>query len=350
MYSVIIECNYKYCSERVIFVSDLNEIFTKEEIEEARKDEMRELLLDAFDDQSVIFEIYKKRNWLDRLFTDKILSMDKEALYTTSQVAEICETQSYVIKNKRRELLDYLNPTQMGEGNSKIYKHNYISVFKMKMIHGLTGEGSEYTLPQLKEIITGTVARSSASNQTDNTNDLMLKILKKLENFENFEQMINSNEFFEDIEKRVKKASEQYLIAGSNQEDEAKELAVNLFEKIISPNVSLADKELFMLDFDSLEKQYPQQAYTIRLYKTAAEEKIIRYKQDEKELKIRNLKQQVYDLFEEYEKAKNETDKEVIRNKISVLSKDHPDLSFEIRMWLSTAGQPKKGFFKRLFS
>ncbi|OZQ71106.1 hypothetical protein CA599_11030 [Paenibacillus taichungensis] len=332
-------------------VKDIDEVLTKEEIEEAKRDEMRELLIEAFDDKSLLYEIYKKRGWLDRLFTDKILSMDREALYTSNQVADLCETHNYVIKNKRRELLEYVNPTQMGEGNSKTYKHNYISVFKMKMIHGLTGEGSEYTLPQLKEIITGTVARTSSTQQGENNNnELLLQIYKKLERFEQFEEMIKSNEFFEDIEKKVRSSSEKYLLADANKDQEAKEAAVDIYERIVSPNTSIADKELIWIEYNSLENKYPNHAYTIRLYKTAAEEKIIRFKQDEKELQILDLKQKVNNLFEEYDTARNESERETVRAKIRNVASDHPELSFEIRMWLSTAGQQKKGFFKRFFS
>ncbi|MGG4132454.1 hypothetical protein ABEW19_29815 [Paenibacillus illinoisensis] len=329
----------------------MSDYISREEIEEAKQEEMRDLLMDAFSGHSVIFEIYSRRGWLERLFTPKILLMDTDALYTTQQVADICETQAYVIKNKRRELLDYLNPTVLGDGSTKIYKHNYISVFKMKMILGLTGEGSEYTIPQLKEIISGGVTRSNPSNgANESSNELLLKVLQKLENFEKFERLIESDEFFLDIEKRVKQTSQQLLLEDSKIEAEAKQSAIDLYEKILSSSTTISDKELFLVELSSLESKYPQHAYTIKLYKTSAEDKILRFKQDEKELKVLNLKHKVNELFEEYDRTKNEAERDTVREKIKNLANENPDLSFEIRLWLSSAGQKKKGFFKRLFS
>jgi len=333
-------------------MSENNEnILTKEEVEEARREQMRDLLIEAFDGSSFLYEIYKRRGWLERLFTEKILSMDKDALYLSHQVADLCDTQDYVIKNKRRELLEYVNPTQMGEGNSKTYKHNYISVFKMKMIHGLTGEGSEYTLKQLKEIIYGNTSKPTAEQKSEPTNDFMLQMMKKMEQFDKFYAMVESNDFFNEIEKRAQESVRKFMLEGS-KDDEVKQLVLELYEKIISGDTTLPEKELLILSFNQLEKDHPGQAYIIKMYKNASEDKINRFKQDARELHVRELKENVNNLLDEFEAASTESEREAIREKLRIIGRDNPDLNFEIRYWFSTIGKEKKkkGFFSRLFS
>ncbi|MDH6674913.1 hypothetical protein M2277_005612 [Paenibacillus sp. LBL] len=332
-------------------MNENNDVFTKEEREEARRDEMRELLMNAFDGTSLLYEIYKKRGWLDKILTDKILSMDKDALYLSSQVADICETHDYVIKNKRRELLEYINPTQMGEGNSKIYKHNYISVFKLKMIHGLTGEGSEFTLPQLKEIIYGNITKSTTEQKQDAGNDMMFQMMKKMEQFDKFYDMVQSGEFFNEIDKRAQESARRLMLEGT-KDDEVKEKVLEIYEKIISPDTDLTEKETFLALFNDLENEYPGQAYTIKMYKNASEDRINRFRQDEREMYIRKVKETISDLLDDYESAKSENERNLIRDKLQKIGRDNPDLSFEIRYWFSTIGKEKKkkGFFGRIFS
>lgn len=331
-------------------MEDNGQVFTKEEREAAKREEMMELLIEAFEGKSVLYDIYERRGWLNRLFTDKILSMDKDALYLSSQVAEICETHDYVIKNKRRELLDYVNPTQWGEGNSKIYKHNYISVFKLKMIHGLTGEGSEFTLPQLKELIYGgKVQKPEQKNEMQS--EILFQLMKKMERFEKFEEMVSSGEFFNEIERKVQESTQKLLLEGS-KDNEVREKVIELFNIIMDRNTSLSEKEAVLDEFTQLEHTYPGQLYIIKMYKDASEDKIIRFRQDEREIHIRKIKDTISELFDEYGNANNEKEREAIREKLRIIGKDNPELNLDIRLWLTTLGKEKKkkGFFGRLFS
>jgi len=327
------------------------DFITKEEVEEAKREEIRELLIDAFDEKSVLYEIYKKRGWLDKIFTDKILSMDKDALYISNQVAEICETHDYVIKNKRKDLLDYINPIVMGEGNAKIYKHNYISVFKLKMIHGLTGDGSEYTLPQLKGIIYANIGNPSTEPKPQPGNDAMFQVMKKMEQFENFYAMVQSGEFFEEIENRAQKAAEKLLLEDSS-EIESKKLVLELYEKILSTGTDISEKEILLSKFTAIEEKYPTQQFTIMMYRNSAEDRVLKFRQDERELFIRKLKDNVTELFEDFEKTDIESEKDAIKKKLVKIAEDNPDLSFEIRYWFSLLRKEKKkkGFLSRIFS
>jgi hypothetical protein len=336
----------------------MDNIFTKEEIEEAKKDEIRELLLEAFDGKSVLYDIYKKRGWLDRLFTEKILSMDKNALYMSNQVAEICETKDHSIKNKRKELLDYVQPEIMGDGNTKIYKHNYISVFKLKMIDGLTGEGSEFTLPQLKELLYGTKPATSTGPKPEGGNEILFQILSKMElyekkmgQFDSFQQLVQNGEFFKEIEQRSLAAVQSLLTDGSDDEEVKKEV-ISLYDRILSPDTTLAEKEQLVSEFLKLEDLHTNQAFTIRMYMNAAEERLVRFKQDEKEINARKVKEKVLEHFEDYEQTTKDTERERIRSLIEAIANENPDLNFEIRFWLysRTVKEKKRGFWGRMFS
>lgn len=324
---------------------------TKAEVEEAKREEMRELLIEAFDEKSVLYEIYKKRGWLDKLFTDKILSMDKDALYISNQVADICDTHDYVIKNKRKDLLDYINPIVMGDGNAKIYKHNYISVFKLKMIDGLTGDGAEYTLPQLRGIIYSNIGSLSTEKKTQPGNDAMFHLIKKVEKLENFYNMVNSGEFFDEVEKRAQIAAKKLLLEDSG-EIEAKKNILSIYEQILSSKTDLEEKDRLLLEYTVIEEKYPQLQFSISMYRNAAEDRITKFRQDEREIFIRKLKEDVVDLFEDFEKTDNESEKETIKDKLFKISENNPDLSYEIRYWFSLMRKEKKkkGLFSRLFS
>ncbi|MEK4159553.1 MULTISPECIES: hypothetical protein [Paenibacillus] len=332
---------------------EYSDIRTKEEVEEASKEEMRELLIETFDNVSVLYEIYKRRSWLDKLFTDNILSMDKDALYVSNQVATICETQTYMINNRRRELLDYINPISMGEGSSKTFKHNYISVFKMKMIIGLTGEGSEYTVPQLKEIIYSGGKPTTTTNKSEEptSSDQMFQMMQKMKRFEKFLDMIESDEFFKEIDRRVQVTTDK-LLKESSSDDEVHEKIIKLFDKIAYGNESVPIKEELFKEFDSLLELYPKQSYSINMYKTAADEKITRFKQDERELHVQKVKGTIADLIEKYSVSNSDNERDTIKNQLSRLSDQNPDMSFDIRMWLSTLSKEKakKGLLSRFFS
>ncbi|MGO4695535.1 hypothetical protein AB4Z50_14780 [Paenibacillus sp. 2TAB26] len=325
----------------------MDDIKTKKEFEEARREEMRETLFNAFDGNSILFEIYMKRGWLDRLFTDRILDMDKDALYISSQVAEIIETEPHVIKNKRRVLLQYINPEEYGEGNALTYKHNYISVFKMKMIHGLTGEGSEYTLPQLKELIYGQNTLSTKKNNSQNQdNEILIKLMRKMEQFEQFQGMVESGEFFEEIENRLKVATDRLM--ESNQDINAINTKITeIYEKIISSNTSINDKESLQMELKILAEKHPAHAFTINMFANAAQDRISHFKQAERELQILTIKENVVNLFEKFEAANDDSERNAIRAKLQKIANDNQDLSYDIRFWLSTAGREKrkKGFW-----
>lgn len=338
-------------------MSDINnnEILSKEEVENRRKEIMREHLIDIFEKDSILFDIYKSRNWLDRLFTDPILLMDTQTSYTSTQLAAICEVPVHLINNRRRELMDYLKPEVYGEENNKTFKHNYISAFKMKMVIGLTGEGGEYSVPNLKELLfsgkkVGYSKNQNSNSETSISNDQLYQMLNMMKRFEKFQDMIDSNEFFDEIERKVISTTEKML--SSSKDDTGINESKKLFDFICSGNGSLIEKEQTLNDFDNLISRYPDQQHMILMYRSASEDRITRIRQDERELNIKKLKIKIADLVESYNNAQNDDERNNIKSRISVLTDDHPDLKFEIRMWMATIPKqsPKKGLFSRIFS
>lgn len=333
---------------------DDRDILTREEVELKRKEIMRDHLTDIFDRDSILYQIYKSRNWEDKLFTDPILLMDTKAQYNTSQVATICEVPVHLINNRRRDLIDYLQPEVYGEDNNKVFKHNYISVFKMKMVIGLTGEGGEYTVPNLKELLYNGAKLGNKANPNSNNNNFVngdaYQIMNFMKRFEKFQELIESEEFFKEIDKRVAITTEKLL--STSKDDSGVNESKKLYDYICGNSGSLIDKEESLKDFDHLVSTYPGQAHMIYMYKTAAEERISRIKQDERELEIKKIKLKIADLIDSYSNAHSENERESIKSQISRISEENSELNFEIRMWLATnSKQPiKKGFLSRLFS
>jgi len=120
-----------------------------------KRERMKELLVSEFEGKSILYQIIQDRGELHNIFTEPILDMDPRILYSTQEVAEICETPTYNINNKRKEFTEYVNPQIIGGPNSRNWKHDYIAVFKLKMIDYLTGQDGLYTLKQIKQLLYG---------------------------------------------------------------------------------------------------------------------------------------------------------------------------------------------------
>ncbi|QQZ64635.1 hypothetical protein JI735_33845 (plasmid) [Paenibacillus sonchi] len=334
---------------------DVEEVLTKEELESKRKEDMREHLIDVFDGDSILYEIYKTRNWLEKLFTDPILMMDTRTLYNTTQVAAICEVPTHLVNNRRRDLVDYIKPDVFGEESNKVFKHNYISVFKIKMVIGLTGEGGEYSVPNIREIIFNGAKLGVKTTSHSNSGELiggdqLVQILNTMKKFEKFQEMIESDDFFKEIEKRVTQTTEKLL--SSSKDNKGVDESKKLYDYICSGNGTLLEKEETINNFDTLIRDFPDQLHMIQMYKSAAEERIIKIRQDEKELSIKKLKIRISDLIDSYGNAQNDKERESIMTQINRLSSENPDLNFEIRLWMATISKKtnQKGFFSRLFS
>ncbi len=132
-----------------------------------KRERMKELLINEFKGKSILYNIIEERGELHNIFTERILDMDPKIMYSTQEVAEICETPTYNINNKRKEFTEYINPQIIGGPNSRNWKHDYIAVFKLKMIDYLTGQDGIYTLKQIKQLLYGHYQESGETAPLD---------------------------------------------------------------------------------------------------------------------------------------------------------------------------------------
>lgn len=306
-------------------------VISTEEYRNQSRDDMMELLTEAFDNKSILYEIYKNRGWLDRLFTDEIQSMNKDTHYSTSQVAKIVGISEQNVKNKRRELLDYINPVQLGEGTKKTYKHNYISVFKIKMIDGLTGLGSDYTIPQIKELIYGGGRRQETT--TLNTgNDLLLSMQRQIDDLnnklENNIKLITSEKYTQEIVRLASEAAVRQLPQPDTEEEsKVQKEILKISERINSKNTSIEEKQKLLESFIDLEAEYPSQTFFIHSQKNVLSGNVEMYKEEV-------VKEEILKHYEQIaSKDTSIEEKEKLLETFSELEQKYPTQAFTITMY-----------------
>jgi hypothetical protein len=351
------------------------EIYTPGEQE--KQQEMKKLLISHFDGKDPLFAIYKQRDWLDRLFTPKILSMDPNMLYSTREVAEICETEIYNINNKRKELIDYVQPKKL---DSFSYKHDYISAFKLKMIVGLTVGEKSFTVTQLRSIIGGT-----ENLEPDEEEKIQVNLRAFQEKYQELVRIIDMispegikseiskfvkeevNKHFKSlppVEENIKNDLKQEL--GSflkteleqvkKKEDEVKNEIARIYNEILSPETDLDSKQKMLRSYDELIEKHPDFEYLIQLHKDMVEKKIKTFKHEIEQLRIKEVKARVLKLFDIYrDKSSTQEMKENAIKELEELLVKERDLEFEIRYYITLMTKEhresaKKGFFRRLFS
>ncbi|RJG21334.1 hypothetical protein [Paenibacillus thiaminolyticus] len=327
-----------------------------------RREEMKELLITAFEGKSVLYEIYEKRNWLDRLFTVPVLSMEPEILYSVSQVAEICEVPDHQIRNKRKEFLEYLEPVIMGD----THKYNYIGVFKLKMIDGLTGQGADYTIPQLKSLIYDGIKSSHSKQASNNVNgDTMREMISHMQQelyaaMEKRFLQIEGNlkqlalpateadiRIEEMIEEKLKLMAEQSANETQHKINQINDLQHALSEvsnTIMDPGSSIEFKEKTMGQrFPLLKDSYPEQLHIIQLYERNLEDYIRNLKQEHRTAEVNQIKLKSLELCEDVLLSPmNSEERKEKFEKLQQFADQYPELNFEIRHFLATAKNTTK--------
>ncbi|WP_090822918.1 hypothetical protein [Paenibacillus sp. yr247] len=286
--------------------------------DQAKMAEMKELIIDAFDETSSLYEIYKKRGWLVRIFTDRILLMDKDATYSTQQAADIIEVPEYNVRNKRKDFMEYLNPLVLESGSKVTYKFNYISVFKMKMIDGLTGEGGDYTLPQLKQLLYNHNRFTPAEKTAVPPGDQFFEALAKIEVIIKDEIEAVRSELYGFVNRKIESLALPDIKALQDANDASERLYKKLktiSDEIISTATSIEEKESFLAKLAELKVDYPEQLPIIDLYQKSLTDSIRLAKEEVKSRDIQQTRSKVLDLFhtaidgnkslEERERAQN---------------------------------------------
>jgi len=269
--------------------------------DQAKMAEMKELLIDAFDEQSSLYEIYKKRGWLDRIFTDRIRLMDKDATYSTQQAADIIDVPEYNVRNKRKDFMDYLNPLVLESGSKVTYKFNYISVFKMKMIDGLTGEGGDYTLPQLKQLLYNHNRFAPSEKAPVPPGDQLTVALTKIEAIIKDEIDSVRSELYGYVNRKI----EALALPDIRALQEANDVSEKLYKKLktISDEIqstvtSIEEKESFLTKLSELKVDYPEQLPIIDLYQKSLTDSIRLAKEEVKAKELQKTRSKALDLFQ----------------------------------------------------
>ena len=344
--------------------------------------EMKQLIISHFDGRDPLFRIFKERDWLDRVLTPKILSMEPNMLYSTREVAEICETEVHNINNKRRDLIDYVQPKKL---DSFSYKHDYISIFKLKMIVELTvGDNSFFTVKQLRNIIEDptNLDHNDDIPAWDGTKDLIKEFVDKYKDLKAVIEMLSTEQLQKEINKMVreevnkqfkalpaiqdpdslvKEVKEEVEYAVQNKleqikqtEEELKEKMIDIYQRILSPDTDIETKEHLLGEYNNLREQYPDHEVIIEMHRDIAEEKIKTFKNELKELRIKEVKEKVLKLFKIYQdESSTQSMKDEALNELEQLLLKEKDLEFEIRYYITQMVRDrksnKKGFFRRLF-
>lgn len=350
-------------------------IFTPDEEEE------REELMELFSKESALYQIYEKRGWLDRLFTKKILNMDKNALYSTKQVAEILETEPYVVNNKRREFISYINPRMIGE-STKNWKHDYIAVFKLKMIDGLTGAGGDFTLQEIKGILYGGGNPTkvddrdyTSSSATDHFVRIINEYEEQLQSYKEKLAVLAEGELEKAIDSIIERKLEQQLASlpapqleedaidelveqkiqqAQDKEQQIKKEVIRYYQEILSPETNITEKESIIGKLEKLEENNPYFSSSIRIYVDFANDRIRAFKQDLQESHVMEVKEKALHYYKTYQDTTlTEHARETAFNQLQELMVKEPELEFEIRSYVTQIviqkeKQKSKGFFSRL--
>lgn len=361
-----------------------------------KADKMKKLLYDEFDSKSQLFQILKDRDELSLVFTDKILSMEENALYSTQEVADLLETETYNVNNKRKEFVEYINPQIIGGPNSRNWKHDFKAVFRLKMIDVLTGKDGAFTLKQVRQILYGHHEVAGDTPPSDLVYETMAKFSKAFEDLSGEEiqkvfQVMVSNEFrdflsgsndlklqrdrLEDLEKkiallpssdidnRISQIEEQLNVAKMERENAIKE-CLTIFDKIKSSDLTLEEKEKVIERFNGLRKTYSDHLDIIELYQGNAAERILSFRQEKREVELKTLKEYAYELFEKHQnQSLSQEERDKALTQLEEIKTNNPEIRGDILIFIAQAKQErrvqeskreeqppkKKGFLSRLF-
>ncbi|MGG0939202.1 hypothetical protein ABHN11_24625 [Brevibacillus centrosporus] len=316
-----------------------------------QQEEMKEHLMEVFEN-SILYQIYVRRGMVDKLFTEKILSMDRHAgaIYSTQDVADICETPVHNIKNKRKEFMDYLNGEVLGQDTGKAIKYDYIGVFKMKMIDGLTGAGGDYTLKQLNQVLHAGALPESKNESV--TGDKMLQLLKMVEAHDNILKSFDVEALQREVSRMIKSEISLALPAPDISETQLKKKLTDIHNLIVSEATDIIEKKKLLQKYKVLESEYPEHTFLIQMQQELSASKIeslmLNYRM--------RLREKVLEFFSI---CQDETTSEATRNdaqrQLEQIMIEEPELKYEIKFHLAQIKKPrvsapeKKGFFSRLF-
>jgi len=356
------------------------EIVTPGLIEKRKR--MRKILEEDFK-SDILYKVYMERNWLEKLFTDKILSMDIGVEYSSPEVADLCETTQYNINNKRKELVDYIQP--IVNDTNRNWMHDYKSVFKIKMIDGLAGKDGVYTLKQLKAMINNTQSQGFKSASTNDelseylqplldTDPEKLKFavellstpkfleaasllvnedfLNQLKNIGSLHQALPSPDQIDKIKQELKQELSNEVSSIENKYKEYEEstatrikisrICDELHQKLASTDLTVQQKEKILDEFEILKQENPNHLDIISLHYNAAIERLSFQRQEQKEIQIRTLKERAVKLTEIIlDETKSDHERESASEELESIFSENKEISADLKLQVIQARKTK---------
>jgi hypothetical protein len=344
-----------------------------------KKERMKQLLVEQFKGKSVLYNIIEERDELSYIFTDTILSMDPKITYSTHEVADLCETPGYNINNKRKEFIDYINPQIIGGPNARNWKHDYLAVFKLKMIDYLTGQDGIYTLKQLKQLLYGHVEHEGETPPYDTMYQMMNQLgqafkgltpgeiqrafkVMSTDEFQNVistdpskNPILNQSYRITELESRLAalpgetkmeskfKNIEEQIANSKAEQKEVIEACLNITNQIKSVDLPIKEKEKLLNTYDELEVRYQNQIDLIQIYREASNDRVRMLAQEKREQEVLKIKETAFSL---YEKTLNEGlssyEREHALGEIESIKENNPDIRADIMIFIIQAKKLKR--------
>ncbi|MEW9672975.1 hypothetical protein [Ammoniphilus sp. 3BR4] len=328
------------------------DILTEFEIQQRTK--MRNAVVTDFE-HDILFAMYEKRNHLDELLSDEILLLETEKLYSSQEVADILRTTIHQINNRRREFVEYVKPTIIGNKTNKHWLHDYKAILRLKMILGLTGTNGEYNVPQLKAILSGEFLSEGDPESAETE-----VFLKRIQDFiksevaavkemvvEQDKKYYLLNQKFETLpspdtyEKQLQGIIEEFK-ESSSKLHQLRNICSDILSKINSSS-NISEKEALLSEFEKLAKEYPTNIDIIDLYRTWAEDKMNIFRQDQRELQIKELKSKAAEL---YGQCTDYSVNDEVRNhayqQLQKLMEENEEIRSDIKIYIAQINQLNK--------
>ncbi|GGG18748.1 hypothetical protein [Paenibacillus abyssi] len=198
----------------------------------------------------------------------------------------------------------------------------------------------------LRKLIEGHMEGMLPSLLPDPSKDTEERLAQHSEELNNLkEEIAGVTEFKRSYDKEMMSLKEL-----QQRETECRGKLKEIYNSIMAPETSSTEKEKLSMQLRDLEVEYPDQDHLIRMYADSADAHITRIKQDEKELRIQDLKRRCMDLYNTaIDKTIPPDHAEEARRKLQKLHDDNPELSFEMRAYIASLPSDEKTKSRGLF-
>lgn len=158
-----------------------------------------------------------------------------------------------------------------------------------------------------------------------------------------FEQKVTIDNYHREIKERFINLEKEL----SFDEDGHKQI-LDLYNQICSDDTNIEEKERLLEHLRLFDR--PQLRLFSQMYAESAERKIMQYKQDKKELHIREIKELCLEIFNlGFNESATTEERQNAKQRLQKLHDENPELSFEIRSFIANLETKDKNKRKRFW-